>query len=102
MSGFCSLTSTHDPVFNPLTCILRHKCGHQPLQKAQCETWAESELILKSKHPFVTSLVELVAVLGCAVCQRDSSHSLNMSQDGIPGLLAKSVHPDSYFAYLYV
>lgn len=70
ISGFCSLTSTHDPVSDWLTRALRGKCGHQPLQKARDETQAESELVLKSKHPCVTSSVELVTRLWCAGAHR--------------------------------
>lgn len=99
ISGFCSLTSTHNPVFSSPTHILRGKHGHQPLQKAQCETQAESELILKSKQPFVRSLEELVTRPWCAVCQWDPGHPLNTSQCGIPWLWDEPLHPNSYFSF---
>lgn len=46
---------------------------------------AESELILESKHPLVTPLVESVTRLWCAVCQQDPSHSWTWVSVGFLG-----------------
>lgn len=79
------------PLPDSSTHTFRGKCGHQPLQKAQCERQAERELLLKQ-----ASLCHLLSGPSdwawCAECQQDTSHSLNMSPFGIPGPLAKSVH----------